>query len=239
MRTTCCDDNEVYVTPKQLQREVVVPLILGMITFSVILVFIRYKLSTLARPHHFLALFALGRVPTHQDLQSVWQGPEGDPPPDYTAAVNMPSPVHKDDGNESSENNVGKVFFVEIPEAEAEPSENNDTEDQVPNVESLVTRVRRSSTFDEDTETEEAELHTHHAYTNEIILEEMDTPSKDQTSGINDEIASEVSHNQQEPEHTSSIAVFNLHKMDYNPEYPQRVLPTYDEYIKDFTCVHL
>ena len=233
------------MTHTEMHRDVLIPLILGMITFSVLLVFIRYKMSTLARPHHFLALFALGRVPTQQDISSLWQGPESDPPPDYMAAVNMPSPVHADDNAEqsgqSAENinsptNVASVFIVEIPDSEETFSENNVTEDQVRNVEALVSTGRISSRDDEDKETDEVQFHISQGYTNETFQEEDTGHQERRSSNSNDSV---FSHNEEEHEHVSRIAVFDLHRMEYNPDYPQPVLPTYDEYIKDFTCVHL
>ena len=228
----------------ELRLDLIVPVMACFIVLSLILMIVRYKLTTSGRFRTLIAFFGFSPTRQRQDRDTLWRGPEGDPPPDYTTAVNMPCPDHSNcesrrtsvdmpsTSTSTHELNVdndrryvmNNVFAVEIRDSHVEESENNSV--------GIGNRPFPNSSMDEqlaEVATETVQCDT--LVKNKEILHSLNECEEDLSE------PNIVGRSNRRP--NLRIAIFDLHQMAYDPHSPPYYLPTYEEYAQEFCCVHL
>ena len=245
----------------ELRLDLIVPVMVCFVVLSLILLIVRYKLTASGRYRTFVAMLGLHSTRLRQDRDSLWRGPEGDPPPDYTTAVNMPSPDHSNcesrrtsvdmpsPSTSIQELNVDNdrryvakdVFAVEIRDSDPEESEHYQTED-CNNTKTLAGIGKRS--FPDSSPDEQTAEVISCQVTTKIVQSDVFDRNKERLHSLNEctEDQSEtnvVGQSNRRKRPNSKIAIFDLHQMAYDPHSPPCYLPTYEEYAQEFYCVHL
>ena len=245
----------------ELRLDLIVPVMVCFVVLSLILLIVRYKLTTSGRYRTFVAMLGLHSTRLRQDRGSLWRGPEGDPPPDYTTAVNMPSPDHRNcESRRTSvdmpspstsihELNVDNdrryvvkdVFAVEIRDSKTDGSEHYLTDGC--NATETLAGIGERSFPDSSPDEQPTEVISCHV-TTQIVQSDIFDRNKERLHSLNEytEDQSETSvvgHSNRRNRPNSRIAIFDLHQMAYDPHSPACYLPTYEEYAQEFCCVHL